>query len=357
MHRLILLRRFVSNMPNCFKFHTVIERHWQKPYPVLSFLLKPLSGLFAKIAAKRRADFLSGKRQSEKLSVPVVVVGNIHAGGTGKTPIVAALVSGLQEKGVKVGIISRGYGRKSKAVHVLNAESRVEDAGDEPLLLFRKTGAPTAVGSSRAEAGRALLAAYPDIGLIVADDGLQHYALRRDVEIAVFPAADTGRTDLDLLPNGNLREPLSRLDSADAVVVSGGKADTSFMPSENMFHSRIETGQIYRLNRPSEKLDISTLSGKRVAAVAGIARPQRFFDTLTHMGIRLDQTVALPDHADISNRDLPPADVVLVTEKDAVKFSDGISLNHVWVLPVCAIIEPDLAEFVLERLEGVPKAA
>ena len=356
MHRLILPRRFVSNMPNCFKFHTLIERHWQKPYPVLSFLLKPLSGLFAKIAAKRRADFLSGKRQSEKLSVPVVVVGNIHAGGTGKTPIVAALVSGLQEKGVKVGIISRGYGRKSKAVHVLNAESRAEDAGDEPLLLFRKTGAPTVVGSSRAEAGRALLAAHPDIGLIVADDGLQHYALRRDVEIAVFPAADTGRTDLDLLPNGNLREPLSRLDSADAVVVSGGKADTSFMPSENMFHSRIETGQIYRLNRPSEKLDISTLSGKRVAAVAGIARPQRFFDTLTHMGIRLDQTVALPDHADISNRDLPPADVVLVTEKDAVKFSDGIGLNHVWVLPVCAIIEPDLAEFVLERLEGVPKA-
>ena len=338
------------------KLHTVIERHWQRPNALLSFFLKPLSLLFARIAAKRRADFLSGRRKSEKLPVPVVVVGNIHAGGTGKTPIVAALVSDLQQKGVRVGIISRGYGRKSKAVHVLNAESRAEDAGDEPLLLFRKTGAPTAVGSSRAEAGRALLAAHPELELIVADDGLQHYALQRDVEIAVFPSADTARQDLDLLPNGNLREPLSRLDSADAVVISGGKADTSFMPSENMFHSRIETGQIYRLNRPSEKLDISTFSGKRVAAVAGIARPQRFFDTLTHMGIRLDQTVALPDHADISNRDLPPADVVLVTEKDAVKFSDGISLNHVWVLPVCAIIEPDLAEFVLERLEGVPKA-
>ena len=338
------------------KLHTVIERHWQRPNALLSFFLKPLSLLFARIAAKRRADFLSGRRKSEKLPVPVVVVGNIHAGGTGKTPIVAALVSDLQQKGVRVGIISRGYGRKSKAVHVLNAESRAEDAGDEPLLLFRKTGAPTAVGSSRAEAGRALLAAHPELELIVADDGLQHYALQRDVEIAVFPSADTARQDLDLLPNGNLREPLSRLDSVDAVVVSGGKADASFAPSENMFHSRIETGQIYRLNRPSEKLDISTFSGKRVAAVAGIARPQRFFDTLTHMGIRLDQTVALPDHADISNRDLPPADVVLVTEKDAVKFSDGISLNHVWVLPVCAIIEPDLAEFVLERLEGVPKA-
>ncbi len=356
MYRLILLRRFVSNMPNCFKFHTVIERHWQKPYPVLSFLLKPLSGLFAKIAAKRRADFLSGRRKSEKLPVPVVVVGNIHAGGTGKTPIVAALVSGLQEKGVKVGIISRGYGRKSKVVHVLNAESRAEDAGDEPLLLFRKTGAPTAVGSSRAEAGRALLAAHPELEWIVADDGLQHYALQRDVEIAVFPAADTGRTDLDLLPNGNLREPLARLDSVDAVVVSGGKVDASFMPSENMFHSRIETGQIYRLNRPSEILDTGRLKNQTVAAVAGIAKPERFFDSLRSMGITLNQTVALPDHADISAADLPNVDAVIITEKDAVKFSDGIGLNHVWVLPVCAIIEPDLSDFVFERLEGVLKA-
>ena len=116
--------------------------------------------------------------------------------GTGKTPIVAALVSGWQEKGVKVGIISRGYGRKSKAVHVLNTASSAADAGDEPLLLFRQTGAPTAVGSSRAEAGRALFAAHPELELIVTDDGLQHYALQRDMEIAVFPAADTGRTDL-----------------------------------------------------------------------------------------------------------------------------------------------------------------
>ena len=337
------------------KPHQIIERHWQRPNPFLFLLLKPLSKLFAKIAAKRRDDFVSGRLKSEKLPVPVVVVGNIHAGGTGKTPIVAALVSGLQEKGVKVGIISRGYGRKSKAVHVLNAESCSEDAGDEPLLLFRKTGAPTAVASNRAEAGRALLAAHPDIGLIVADDGLQHYALRRDVEIAVFPAVDTGRTDLDLLPNGSLREPLSRLDSVDAVVVSGGKADASFAPSKNMFHSRIETGQIYRLNHRSETLDIGRLKNQTVAAVAGIAKPERFFDSLRSMGITLNPTVALPDHADIAAADLPNADAVIITEKDAVKFSDGLNMNHVWVLPVCAIIEPDLAEFVLERLERAPK--
>ena len=209
----------------------------------------------------------------------------------------------------------------------MNAESRAEDAGDEPLLLFRKTGAPTAVGSSRAEAGRALLAAHPDIGLIVADDGLQHYALRRDVEIAVFPAADTGRTDLDLLPNGSLREPLSRLDSVDTVVISGGKADASFAPSENIFHNRIETGQIYRLNQPSEILDTGRLKNQTVAAVAGIAKPERFFDSLRNMGITLNQTVALPDHADIAATDLPNADAVIITEKDAVKFSDDLNMN------------------------------
>ena len=275
------------------KLHQIIERHWQRPNPFLSFLLKPLSKLFAKIAAKRRDDFVSGRLKSEKLPVPVVVVGNIHAGGTGKTPIVAALVSGLQEKGIKVGIISRGYGRKSKAVHVLNAASRAEDAGDE--------------------------------------------------------------SDLDLLPNGSLREPLSRLDSVDAVVVSGGQADASFAPSENMFHSLIETGQIYRLNQPSEILDTGLLKNQTVAAVAGIAKPERFFDSLRNMGITLNQTVALPDHADIATADLPNADAVIITEKDAVKFSDDLNLNHVWVLPVCAIIEPDLAEFVLERLERAPK--
>ena len=164
----------------------------------------------------------------------------------------------------------------------MNVANQAEDAGDEPLLLFRKTDAPTAVGSSRAEAGRALLAAHPDIGLIVADDGLQHYALRRDVEIAVFPAVDTGRTDLDLLPNGSLREPLLRLDSVDAVVVSGGQADASFAPSENMFHSRIEKRQIYRLNQPSKILD-TVYQTKTACATLGTIAIFRFFVILIYL--------------------------------------------------------------------------
>ncbi|PSJ80645.1 tetraacyldisaccharide 4'-kinase [Neisseria iguanae] len=334
------------------KFHQIIEQHWQHPKPWLTFFLKPFSCVFARIAAKRRRDFLAGRTKSEKLPVPVVVVGNIHAGGAGKTPIVSALVSGLQQRGVNVGIISRGYGRAEKGVHVLNPSTTAAQAGDEPLLLYRQTGAPVAVGSSRAQAGQALLAAYPDVQMIVADDGLQHYALQRNVEIVVFPLADTVRDDLDLLPNGCLREPLSRLASVDAVVVGGG-SHPSFRPSGNMFASRVEPGSIYRLSQPDEKLDLGCLKNCRTAAAAGIAKPERFFDSLRRLGVGLDEKLVLPDHADITPQDLPAADFVFVTEKDAVKLSDGPdadALNHVWVLPICAIIEPDLANFVLGRL-------
>ncbi|MCF7521412.1 tetraacyldisaccharide 4'-kinase [Neisseria sp. ZJ106] len=381
------------------QLHQLIEQHWQQPKRWLSCLLKPFSLLFACVAAQRRRAAAKGRLKSERLPVPVVVVGNIHAGGTGKTPIVAALVSALQQRGVKVGIISRGYGRKSREVYVLNQHSSAADAGDEPLLLYRKTGAPTAVGSRRAEAGRALLAAYPDIELIVADDGLQHYALQRDIEIAVFPSADVGRSGLDVLPNGPLREPLQRLNSVDAIVISGGGSAQKLSAAAH-FCSRIEAGEIYRLNNPQQKwhagrLKMSEASfcaaktesfakmseasfseakmsaanfsaaktesfsptntnetnpAPTIAALAGIAKPQRFFDTLASLGITPAQTVILPDHAEIREQDLPQADRVLITEKDAVKLS-GEAAENVWVLPVCAIIEPDLAAFVLGRLK------
>ncbi|MCF7530215.1 tetraacyldisaccharide 4'-kinase [Neisseria lisongii] len=361
------------------QLHQLIEQHWQQPKRWLSCLLKPFSLLFACVAAKRRRAAVKGRLKSERLPVPVVVVGNIHAGGTGKTPIVAALVSALQQRGVKVGIISRGYGRKSREVYVLNRHSSAAEAGDEPLLLYRKTGAPTAVGSRRAEAGRALLAAYPDIELIVADDGLQHYALQRDIEIAVFPSADVGRSGLDVLPNGPLREPLQRLNSVDAVVISGGGSAQKLSAAAH-FCSRIEAGEIYRLNNPQQKWHTCRLKTEgfaktseasfcaaktenfaptntnetnqapTIAALAGIAKPQRFFDTLASLGITPAQTVILPDHAEIREQDLPQADRVLITEKDAVKLS-GKAAENVWVLPVCAIIEPDLAAFVLGRLK------
>ena len=334
------------------KLHQIIERHWQQPQPLLKAVLWPFSRLFHAVYSLRRFLYQTGRLKSAKLPVPVAVVGNIHAGGTGKTPIVAALVRGLQARGVKVGIISRGYGRASSDVHVLTPHSCAADAGDEPLLLYRQTGAPTAVGSRRIEAGQALLAAHPETELIVTDDGLQHYVLQRDVEIAVFPAADMGREDLDLLPNGSLREPFSRLHAADAVVVSGlqGEPDAAyFRPSENLFAGRVESGAIYRLNRPDILWDAGCLNSLRIAAVAGIAKPERFFRSLTAMGIELAETRTLPDHAAITPADLPAADAVIITEKDAVKLAD-FDADNVWVLPVCAIIEPDLAAWLAGRL-------
>lgn len=334
------------------KLHQIIEHHWQKPRPCLRLLLWPLSRIFAAVSSVRRYLYQTGRLKSETLPVPVVVVGNIHAGGTGKTPVTAALVSGLQAYGIKVGIVSRGYGRTGKGIHVLSPQSRAADAGDEPLMLYRQTGAPTAVGSSRAEAGRALLAAHPEIELVIADDGLQHYALRRDVEIAVFPAADIGRADLDLLPNGALREPFSRVQQADAVVVSGGNGLNGkeyFPAGMPLFGSRIESGRIYRLNRPDILLETGRLNNMRIAAVAGIAKPERFFRSLQAMGITLNETRALPDHAALTPADLPEADVVVITEKDAVKLAD-FHADNVWVLPVCAIIEPDLAVWLIGRL-------
>ena len=335
------------------KLHQIMEQHWQQPKRLLTVLLFPLSRLFARIAAYRRATFVAGKIQSVRLPVPVVVVGNIHVGGTGKTPITAALVKALQARGRKVGVISRGYGRQISETHVLNAHSTVQEAGDEPLLLYRQTGAPVAVAAKRAKAGKALLAAFPETELLLADDGLQHYALARDMEIVVFPYADIGRHNLDVLPNGALREPISRLAEVDAVVVSQcvGEIPSNVLPADcPVFRSQLTLGAIYQLNQPQQQLDQQVLHGKTVAALAGIAKPERFFHALRSLGITLHSTHVLPDHAALSAADLPCADVVLITEKDAVKLLGQEGLENVWVLPVCAIIEPDLAALVCQQL-------
>ena len=340
------------------KPHQIIERHWQHPRLPLTLLLWPLSRVFQTASALRCRLYRTGRLKSEKLPVPVVVVGNIHAGGTGKTPIVAALVKGLQAQGLKTGIVSRGYGRQDGGVRVLGAGDTAAQAGDEPLMLHRQTAAPAAVGRRRAEAARALLAAHPDLDVIVADDGLQHYALARDIEIAVFPAADLGRTNLDLLPNGGLREPVSRLKSADFVIVSGGTDAASAaaqlgLPPEKVFFSTLENGAVYRLSRPAETWDAGRLKNTKTAALAGIARPERFFQSLRDAGIRPGQTVALPDHARLTAADLPEAEAVFITEKDAVKLAAAPVPENVWVLPVRAIIRPDLAAELAGRLKNL----
>ena len=336
------------------KIHQVIEKHWQNPNPILQTALSPLSQIFARVVAKRRSDFLSGSLKTQKLPVPVVVVGNIHAGGTGKTPITAALVRAWQAQGIRVGIVSRGYGRKSREIHVLHAGSTAADAGDEPLMLFRQTAAPTAVGANRYAAGMALLVANPDLQVIVLDDGLQHYRLARDIEICVFPAADVGRDNLDMLPNGGLREPISRLQDVDFVVISNleNHHDKVLPIHSPIFHSKTQLGKPYRFTNPHETLLSGSLKmGETCAAVAAIARPERFFNSLKQLGFLLNETRILPDHATINLADLPQADYVFVTEKDAAKLSQNVP-DNVWVLPIYATITPDLAAAVWQKLNA-----
>lgn len=341
--------------------HQTIESHWQQPKWWLTLLLWPVSRLFQAAAALRRYLYRSGCLKTAKLAIPVVVVGNLHAGGTGKTPITAALVQQLQQRGIRVGIISRGYGRSLKHAHVLNPASTAAEAGDEPLMLYRQTAAPTAVAASRHAAGLALLAAYPAIQIIICDDGLQHYALHRDLEICVFPAASICQRS-DVLPNGGLREPLSRLQTVDALIFSNADKHSQsslnafvqavFRQPENtpsIFNSHIAAHAPYRFTNPTETLVSGNLKPHQTcAAAAAIANPQRFFDSLHALGFKLAQTQILSDHAVLDTAALPQADYVFVTEKDAAKLPADAPQN-VWVLPIHAIITPDLADFVCRR--------
>lgn len=335
--------------------HQIFEEHWQKPNPFLRLILLPLSLIFSRIVRRRRERFLSGSLKVRKLPVPVVVVGNIHAGGTGKTPITATLVRGLQEKGVRVGVVSRGYGRKSNNIFILNQNHISDEVGDEPLLLFQQTSAPIAVGSDRYLAGMALLQAYPDLQLIVLDDGLQHYQLARDVEICVFPASDLARNDLDLLPNGGLREDISRLQEVDFIVIShatGLSNQFNFAIEKPIFYSEIQLGCPYRLNQPSQTLLSGSLKKEEIcAAVAAIARPDRFFNSLNKLGFFLNKVVSLPDHNVIDLSHLPHANYVFITEKDAVKLPKNVP-DNLWVLPIRAEVSPDLAEAVWQKLNS-----
>ena len=332
--------------------HAILEQHWQRPKWWLTPLLWPLARLFQALAALRRYAYARGWLQQQHLPCAVAVVGNIHAGGVGKTPITAALASGLRARGVAVGIVSRGYGRRSKEVLLLDQYSRAADVGDEPLMLWRQTGVPVAVGAQRFQAAQALLAAHPETQLILCDDGLQHYALARDWEIVVFPAADVARR-LDLLPNGGLREPLSRLHTVDALVVSQGSADDVARLRQNqglppqllVCASRIRAGRLYRLNTPAHTVTAGELAGTPIAALAAIARPQRFFDALRDLGLPPVLCKALPDHAELTPADLPVAEIVIITEKDAVKLA-AYDLPQVWVLPIEAHTEPDLVEWL-----------
>jgi tetraacyldisaccharide 4'-kinase len=261
------------------------------------------------------------------LPVPVVVVGNLSVGGTGKTPLVCWLVSHLAERGFKPGVVTRGYGGASADPRIIDASAGPDAVGDEPILLVRRTGAPVAVGRDRPAAAQLLVNAGCDV--VVSDDGLQHYALARDCEIVVIDG-ERRFGNGSLLPAGPLREPKDRLAAADAVVVNGGRA-----PIDGAFSMRLEAGSVSSVAGGAVKA-LDDFAGLTVHAVAGIGNPQRFFDMLRAHGI-LVVAHPLPDHARLRAADISFGDQcpVFMTEKDAVKCA-GIAGPHHWYVPVTA---------------------
>lgn len=303
------------------------------------WLLAPLALLYALVSALRRALYRAGVLRVHRFPVPVVVIGNIAVGGTGKTPLTEALIRLLRERGLRPGVVSRGYGGHAGA-YPLRVDARTEatEAGDEPVMLHRRTGVPVVVDPVRVRAVRALLAGG-DCDVVLCDDGLQHYALARDLEIAVVD----GRRGIGngwRLPAGPLREPVSRLRTVDHVVVNGEAGDwPGAVPMRLLPEAWVPLGQ---------EGAAAPAPGSRLHAVAGIGHPERFFETLRAQGFDVVGH-AFPDHHDYAAAELAFGDdlPVVMTEKDAVK-CQALPLRHAWYVPVRA----DLPAAFLDRLYG-----
>ncbi|MDM0003269.1 tetraacyldisaccharide 4'-kinase [Variovorax sp. J22G73] len=277
----------------------------------MACLLWPLSLLYAAIFAVRTGLYRLGWLRTERVPVPVIVVGNVIAGGAGKTPVVMAVVQHLRARGLQVGVVSRGYGRRTDDCREVLGDSDPLDVGDEPALIHHATRAPVFVARKRIEAARALLARHPATQVIVSDDGLQHLALARDIEICVFD--DRGIGNGWRLPAGPLREAWPRkvdlvLHSGARPAFAGGFTATRRLANEALAHD-------------GSRVPLDSLVGRPVIALAAIARPEAFFDMLRARGLTLAETIALPDHHDFDGWQRPdaPGHTLVCTEKDAVK--------------------------------------
>jgi tetraacyldisaccharide 4'-kinase len=321
-----------------------LQTHWYRITP-LHLILFPVSLVFVALATLRRAMYQNGMFTSERLLLPVIVVGNISVGGTGKTPLTLALAQQLVDCGWHPLIVSRGFGGTSQQPLSVNASSDALQVGDEPLLMARRNICPVWIGRDRVSTAHAALQAHPQCDVVLCDDGLQHYRLQRDVEIAVIDGARRFGNGL-MLPAGPLREPISRLQTVDAVVVNGGDAP------EGQYAMRLSGDTFYNLLDPDIKASAETLHGKNIHAVAGIGHPQRFFRHLEIMGISFTPH-AFPDHHPYRADDLsfPDCDAILLTEKDAVKCTAFADARY-WVLRVDAQIDSALLEHLLRKIKS-----
>ncbi len=332
-----------------------ITAAWQRR-GLLACVLWPLSQCYRAITAIRRYAYRQGWLASTRLPVPIIVVGNIFIGGTGKTPFAIWLVQALRQAGYVPGVISRGYGAEnSETNREVLADSSAAEVGDEPLLIARRGICPVVVGRNRAAAAQALLQAHPDVNVIISDDGLQHYALQRDVEIVLFDGRGMGNGWL--LPAGPLREVATRKRDFTIVNLASTESVPASLPASSLRMSLVGT-VAERLNDSAQTQVLSKLGQQspRILAACGIGNPQRFFTLLTANGLVITM-MALPDHYDFSDNPFASSDaeIILITEKDAVKCRQIAAIKNdprIWVVPVIAQIDDALANQILEKLRG-----
>ncbi len=320
--------------------------HWARLTP-LSLALAPLAFLFCLAAGLRRAAYRRGWRRVERLPVPVVVIGNITVGGTGKTPLVLWLAAWLRARGFRPGILTRGYrGRARKWPQTVAPDSDPAEVGDEAVLLAQGSGCPVVAGPDRVAAGRRLLAEQ-DCDVVLSDDGLQHYRLHRDVEIAVVDGERRFGNGL-CLPAGPLREPVARLRGVDLVVAHG-------TPRPGELGMRMPVTAIRNLAEPQRLTQARDFAWAPVHAVAGIGHPPRFFAALRAAGLTIIEH-PFPDHHRFRPDDLDFGDEapILMTAKDAVKCR-SFARPAMWVVEIEAQPEPAVGERVLQRLREVPR--
>lgn len=326
---------------------------WQQR-GLLNVLLLPVALIFALAVNLRRFAYRLGWRAEVKLPVPVIVIGNITAGGSGKTPLTLYLAQQLAVRGWRPGIVSRGYGGSAQGVEAVKDDSEAARVGDEPLLLARRAGCPVFVGRNRVAASRALLSAHPDCNVLIADDGLQHLRLARDVEVVVLDGRGLGNGWP--LPAGPLRECPARIGEVHALVLNGAAQVPPNVRPQSVFSMHLAGERFRNLHDPQRTCGVEDLRGKSLHVLAGIGHPERFFRQIEQMGLSA-RPHAFPDHHAFQPADLAfaGADTLLMTEKDAVK-CQAFAPPETWVLPVDAQLDPDLAHWILEKLNGSPPA-
>jgi tetraacyldisaccharide 4'-kinase len=321
-----------------------LQNHWYRTTP-LHLILVPISLVFGLLVSFRRVLYRDHILASNQLLLPVIVVGNISVGGTGKTPLTLALAQQLITHGWHPLIVSRGYKRTFHAPQQVDPGMTALQAGDEPLMMARRKICPVWVGKDRVATARAALEALPQCDVVLCDDGLQHYRLQRDVEIAVIDG-ERGSGNGWLLPAGPLREPVSRLRTVDAVVVNGGEV------TPGQYAMRLDGTVFHNLQDHGLTATAGDFNKPGIHAVAGIGNPQRFFQHLTELGMSFTPH-AFPDHHPYSASDLAFADcdAILMTEKDAVKCSAFADARY-WVLRVDARIDSGLTDLILRKLKS-----